>query len=194
MGPSKRRLGPLGKLHPTGKITRHAPSPTDPFRLKPKEGKIAGLVEKEWVAHSSMESPAPSSADHSENDLVQETGAGKRQRIGLLLAALCVLAIAFSAPLFGLSEAGTNVALLALSMACLWVTEAIPIPATALLPLVALPLLGVSPIRQAAAPYADPIIYLFMGGFMLALAMERWETFTPRTYYAQAICVLLVSS
>lgn len=38
-----------------------------------------------------------------------------------------------------------------------------------------LPLLGVSPIRQAAAPYSAPIIYLIMGGFMLALAMVRWE-------------------
>ena len=78
-------------------------------------------------------------------------------------------------PLAGLSLAGTRVALLALLMAVLWVTEAVPIPATSLLPLVLLPLLGISPIRQAAAPYADPIIYLFMGGFMLALAMERWN-------------------
>ena len=61
------------------------------------------------------------------------------------------------------------------SWACLWVTEASPIAATALLPLVLLPLLGVSTIRQAAAPYSDPIIYLFMGGFLLALAMERWN-------------------
>jgi di/tricarboxylate transporter len=49
-------------------------------------------------------------------------------------------------------------------MALLWVTEAVPISATALLPLVLLPLLGISPIKQAAAPYADPIIYLFMAG------------------------------
>jgi solute carrier family 13 (sodium-dependent dicarboxylate transporter), member 2/3/5 len=56
-----------------------------------------------------------------------------------------------------------------------WVTEAVPIPVTALLPIVCLPLLDVSDIRTAAAPYANPVVFLFMGGFMLALAMERWE-------------------
>ncbi len=96
------------------------------------------------------------------------------QRAGLLFAGLIVLAMWLSPPLAGLSQGGTRVALLALVMAVLWVTEAVPIPATALLPLVLLPLLGISPIREAAAPYADPVIYLFMGGFMLALAMERW--------------------
>lgn len=101
---------------------------------------------------------------------------GRRQRIGLLLAALLIAAIWLApAALPGLSEGATRVAFLAVAMAALWVTEAIPIPATALLPLVLLPLMGVAPIRQAAAPYADPIIYLFMGGFMLALAMERWN-------------------
>lgn len=97
------------------------------------------------------------------------------QRVGLLLAAIAFLAMWLAPPLAGLSEAGTRVAFLAILMALLWVTEAVPIAATALLPLVLLPLLKISPIRQAAAPYADPIIYLFMGGFMLALAMERWN-------------------
>lgn len=100
---------------------------------------------------------------------------GWRQRSGALLAAVFLLLLWFTPALGGLSLGGTRVALLAALMATLWVTEAIPIPATALLPLVLLPLLGISPIRQAAAPYADPIIYLFMGGFLLALAMERWN-------------------
>ena len=97
------------------------------------------------------------------------------QRAGLVLAAIAFLALWLSPPLFGLTQAGTRVAWLAFLMALLWVTEAAPIPATALLPLVLLPLLGVSPLRSAAAPYADPIIFLFMGGFMLAIAMERWN-------------------
>lgn len=110
-----------------------------------------------------------------QGNLIEEPGHGWRQRIGLGLAALLFLAMWLLPPLPGLTVGGTRVALLAILMATLWVTEAIPIPATALLPLVLLPLLGVSPIRQAAAPYSDPIIYLFMGGFMLALAMERWN-------------------
>lgn len=104
-----------------------------------------------------------------------EAGGKWRARIGLALAALVFLALWFVPPVGALTLGGTRVAFLALVMAVLWVTEAIPIPATALLPLVLLPLLGVASIRQAAAPYSDPIIYLFMGGFLLALAMERWN-------------------
>lgn len=58
-------------------------------------------------------------------------------------------------------------------MAIWWVTEAAPIAATALLPMLLLPLLGVAPIPAAAAPYANPVIYLFFGGFILAAAFEE---------------------
>jgi sodium-dependent dicarboxylate transporter 2/3/5 len=60
-------------------------------------------------------------------------------------------------------------------MAIWWVTGPIPIPVTALVPLVVFPLLSVAPIREAAAPYADPVIFLFMGGFILGIAMQRWN-------------------
>lgn len=113
--------------------------------------------------------PAPRSIPQEHS----ETGYDLRQRIGAALAALLFVALWVSPPLGSLDTMGTKVALLTALMAVLWVTEAVPIPATALLPLALLPLLGVSPIRQAAVPYADPVIYLFMGGFMLALAMER---------------------
>jgi len=58
-------------------------------------------------------------------------------------------------------------------MAIWWATEAIPVPVTALLPLVLFDPLGISSIRDAAAPYANPTIYLYMGGFIMALALER---------------------
>ncbi len=60
-------------------------------------------------------------------------------------------------------------------MATWWATEAIPVPVTAFLPIVLFELLGITTLRDAAAPYANPIIYLFLGGFMLALALERWN-------------------
>ncbi|MDH3532634.1 MAG: DASS family sodium-coupled anion symporter [Gammaproteobacteria bacterium] len=60
-------------------------------------------------------------------------------------------------------------------MAIWWATEAIPVPATAFIPLVAFEPLGIASFRDAAAPYANPTIYLFLGGFMLALALERWD-------------------
>jgi sodium-dependent dicarboxylate transporter 2/3/5 len=56
-----------------------------------------------------------------------------------------------------------------------WVTEAVPIFATALIPMTLLPLLGIFSIAESTAPYANPIIFLFMGGFLIALAMEKWD-------------------
>ena len=56
-----------------------------------------------------------------------------------------------------------------------WVMEALPLPVVALFPLVLFPLLNISKIEEAAAPYANPIIFLFMGGFMLGLAIEKWN-------------------
>ena len=77
----------------------------------------------------------------------------------------------------GLSDSGRGVSALGVLMAIWWLTEAIPIPATALLPVAVLPLVSVGEISvaDAAAPYARETIFLFMGGFMLALAMERWN-------------------
>jgi len=55
-----------------------------------------------------------------------------------------------------------------------WLTEAIHISATALLPIVVFPLLGLSTIRDTTSAYGDPLIFLFFGGFVLALSMQRW--------------------
>jgi len=60
-------------------------------------------------------------------------------------------------------------------MAVWWATEAIPVSVTALLPLVLFDPLGLASIRDAAAPYANPTIYLYLGGFIMALALERWD-------------------
>jgi sodium-dependent dicarboxylate transporter 2/3/5 len=59
-------------------------------------------------------------------------------------------------------------------MATWWMTEAVDIEATALLPLAVFPLLGIAPLAKAAAPYASDVIFLFLGGFLLGLAIERW--------------------
>ena len=73
-----------------------------------------------------------------------------------------------------LSHAARATAALATWMALWWMTEAQSIYATALLPLLVLPLCRASELEQAAAPYAHRFVFLFMGGFMVALAMERW--------------------
>jgi len=59
-------------------------------------------------------------------------------------------------------------------MATWWMTEAIPVYATALMPLALFPLFGVANIHDTAAPYGHELIFLFMGGFVLALSMQRW--------------------
>jgi len=71
-------------------------------------------------------------------------------------------------------ESGRATAAVAVWMAIWWMTEAIPVYATALLPLALFPTLGVATIDASAAPYAHELIFLFLGGFVLALAMERW--------------------
>ena len=56
-----------------------------------------------------------------------------------------------------------------------WLTEALPMPVVALVPLVLFPVMKISSLEQAAAPYAHPVIFLFLGGFMLGLAIEKWN-------------------
>ena len=68
-----------------------------------------------------------------------------------------------------------KVAAVAVLMAVWWVSEAIPIPATALLPIVLFPFLSVMKTQQVTAAYANHLIYLFMGGFLIAATMEKWQ-------------------
>lgn len=74
----------------------------------------------------------------------------------------------------GLEFAGWAAIALLAWMATWWITEAVPPAVTALLPLLVLPLVGAANPVAAAAPYADPVIFLFIAGFMLAAAVEKW--------------------
>lgn len=97
------------------------------------------------------------------------------QRIGFWLGPVLALLIALAPPPAGLAVEAKAVAALAVWMAVWWATEAVPIAATSLLPLVAVPLIGAGTEREAAAPYANPVVLLLLGGFVLALAIERWN-------------------
>jgi sodium-dependent dicarboxylate transporter 2/3/5 len=74
-----------------------------------------------------------------------------------------------------LGHEGRSTGAVATWMAIWWMTEAIPLYATALLPLALLPSLGAMEMKQTAAAYAHELIFLFMGGFVLALSMQRWS-------------------
>ena len=72
------------------------------------------------------------------------------------------------------THAGRASVALLVWMATWWMTEAVDLAATSLLPVAMLPLLGAADIKSAAAPYASEFIFLFMGGFILALSRQRW--------------------
>jgi sodium-dependent dicarboxylate transporter 2/3/5 len=72
------------------------------------------------------------------------------------------------------TQAGRATLAMMVWMAAWWLTEAVDIEVTALLPIVAFPLLSVAPLNKVLSPYASDVIFLFMGGFILGLAIERW--------------------
>ena len=98
------------------------------------------------------------------------------QLVGRVLGpALFLLMLFFENSQAAMELNAWRVAAIGLWMAVWWSTEAIPVPVTAFLPLVLFEPLGVFSLREAAAPYANPTIYLYLGGFMMALAIERWN-------------------
>lgn len=101
-------------------------------------------------------------------------GAGRLARIGLLAGPLAFAAMLVLPAPDGLRPEAWGVAAAGVWMGIWWMTEALPLAATSLLPILLFPLLGAGTAAQSAAPYADPTVFLFMGGFMLALAMQRW--------------------
>ena len=108
-----------------------------------------------------------------ENDVVSNSN--RLPKIGWVVGILFFLIMLQLPSPEGLSRDAWCVAALSLLMATLWITEAIPLPATALLPIPLVPLLGVSTVQETVVSYSHPIIFLFMGGFIVALAMERWK-------------------
>jgi len=75
----------------------------------------------------------------------------------------------------GLSPEGHRTAALFLLMGIWWATEAVPVAVTALVPLALFPIFGISDIQSAASPYANKIVYLFFGGFLIATAIQKWN-------------------
>ncbi len=108
-----------------------------------------------------------------QNNEVKLYGAAKK--IGFVTGLCCFILILLSPGPRNLEPVAWKTAAVACLMAVFWITEAVPIAVTALLPLIFFPLLGILDIKNTAAPYANPIIFLFMGGFIIAQGMQRWN-------------------
>lgn len=93
---------------------------------------------------------------------------------GLLLGPLLFIIILLFVHPAGMSEPARMVLASTLWIAAWWITEAIPIPVTSLLPVILFPLTGAMPVQDTAASYSDPIIFLYIGGFIIAVAIEKW--------------------
>src|SRR5690606_8831590 len=114
--------------------------------------------------------PDPASFDEDGPGAEGPTGV---QRLGLIGGIILFGLMQVIPGPSSLPPEGWTAASVTLLMAAWWLTEAVPIPVTALLPLVLFPMLGLSSMADAAAPYANELIFLFMGAFFLAAAMEK---------------------
>lgn len=124
--------------------------------------------------------PQPTPPADPEVPLLQEaveqpSSYGLRHWTGWILGPGALLLTLLTDPPTGLSIAGWHTAGAAMLMASWWICESVPIPVTALVPLVLFPFLGLASIAKTAEPYANPLVFLFLGGFFIALAMQRWN-------------------
>jgi len=136
-----------------------------------------GMTKKErQVAEKVLPGGAPGGqGKHDGKNESNGSGYSRAQRIGLFLGPLLFLLVLLMPTPADMAPAAKSVLASTAWIATWWITEAIPIPATSLLPIVLFPLLGVQDIRATTASYGDNTVFLFMGGFLIAAAMERWN-------------------
>jgi len=101
----------------------------------------------------------------------------RRDLVSLLAGGLLFVLMLATNP-FSVSHDAKLVLAVAVLMITWWVTEAIPMPVVAMLPLILFPLMGIASIKETSASYGDNIIFLFLGGFMIGLAIEKWNLHT----------------
>jgi solute carrier family 13 (sodium-dependent dicarboxylate transporter), member 2/3/5 len=102
--------------------------------------------------------------------------AGRRARFARWFGPLAAVATYLLVPVGedALTEGGRATAAIAVLMAIWWVGETLPLAVTSLLPIVLLPLMGALELSETTTAYGNPLVFLFLGGFVLALAMQRW--------------------
>lgn len=126
-----------------------------------------------------MSEPSPGAAPADQPRLGgagEPARSGRRARLGLVLGPGAAVATYLLVPLGdgGLTEGGRATAAIAVLMAVWWVAETLPLAVTSLLPIALLPLTGALELSETTSAYGNPLVFLFLGGFVLALAMQRW--------------------
>ena len=104
----------------------------------------------------------------------KNTATSRKPLLAMLAGPALFVLVLFLDP-FSLGPSANKVLAVAVWMITWWITEAIPMPAVALMPLVLFPLFGIAKISEAALPYANEVVFLFMGGFMIGLGIEKWN-------------------
>lgn len=110
----------------------------------------------------------------SQISTVQSRPRARYQDVGLMLGPIVFILLVLTDKPDAINQDAWHVVAIAALMAVWWATEAIPVPATSMVPLVLLPMMGISSAREASNPYTDPVIFLLLGGFIAAMAMQRW--------------------
>ena len=98
-----------------------------------------------------------------------------KKNIGLFLGPLVFFLVKFFYNPEGLSNEGLSILASTLWVAIWWITEAVPIYVTALIPIILFPLSGGLELKQTTAAYGHKFVFLFVGGFILAIAIEKWK-------------------
>ena len=97
------------------------------------------------------------------------------RKIGLYLGPILFILTRFFLELEGLSDQANAVLASTLWIAIWWITEAIPIAATSLLPIILFPLSGALPLADTSSSFGHRFVFLYLGGFILALAIQKWN-------------------
>lgn len=105
---------------------------------------------------------------------VQSAGFGRLQWLGLWIGLIATVVLFAQPPMGGLTRVEQNLAAVTVLMATLWITQALDIAVTSLIPLVAFPVLGIQPANVVSHAYIDQNVFLFLGGFIIALGIEKW--------------------
>ena len=98
-----------------------------------------------------------------------------QKKIGFILGPVAFIILMLTGPFDGLSSSGHSILSSTLWIAIWWITEAVPIAATALLPIILFPLSGGMELTTTTASYGHKFVFLYLGGFLIAIGIEKWN-------------------